>query len=815
LSDTPAAYFRLDETGGTTAYDYVGGNNANYTNASLGQPGYSPSLDPSELAVEFGDFPPNNNLAGQGSTYLTFATPNGGNAEFSVEAWFNQYLVAGSGSGIVALGYGNGGEQFVLDTGGTGNTLRFFVRNAAGLSSTATSTYAPKNDGLWHHAVGVCDEAGGYVYLYLDGHLAATGTIAAGSGLLASSLPISIGARESANNNPVNYDFQFIGEVDDVALYNQALSASQVQTHYFASGAPPIVTQLQPLNQSVNQNEEATFTVSATGIVPLTYQWADNNQSPIPWATNATITLTNVQSGQAGTYSVTVGDPYGMITTNASLTVNAGAPVIVTDVQPTNLLCYAGTTNTLSLQVSGTAPFVYQWFRDNLSIGGANGSSYTFTALAGTNTYYCHASNGNGAADSSIATVSALTIPMVNPANFFSQMKIQFTGYTRSETLANFPVLVRLSPNLPGFAYSQFASPTGGDLRFTDESGTRALAYEIELWNPAGESLVWVQVPQLAGTNDFIMAYWGNPADTTEMDSNTNGAVWKGPFSVKPEFDLVWHLNQTNFPFLDSTLEYPALTGVAPAPGTGIVAAGVAFDGSTTYVDAGEIDLTNSFTLSLWINISPSVPNIQTIWASKPGSGTANGFAMNVNNFNTTDGALRFITGNGTSTSAATSPGGSVTFGHWHLVTASVDTTANKAKLFVDGHEVDTASTILNSFSRTNNVRLGSALDNFFTFLGTVDEARIEDGTRSTNWIWASWMTVGSTTNFENYSAVSSSVVLLKYSFSGDNMILTWPQGILQSADQIAGSYSDNTNAVSPYQVSFSGGQKFYRVRVR
>ncbi|HVV00099.1 MAG TPA: DUF2341 domain-containing protein, partial [Verrucomicrobiae bacterium] len=536
----------------------------------------------------------------------------------------------------------------------------------------------------------------------------------------------------------------------------------------------------------------------------------------IPWGTNATLTITNIQPTQAGTYTVDVSDSYGMTPTNATVNVNSGAPVIAVDLQPTNLVCYAGTTNTLSITVSGTAPFTYEWFLNDSLIPGANGPGYTFTALPGTNTYRCHVSNGSGGADSSIATVAAIAIPTVEPANFSSQMKIQFTGYNRDEALVNFPVLVRLSPNVPGFSYAQFASPTGGDLRFTDASGTRAIPYEIEQWNPAGESIVWVQVPEIQGTNDFIMAYWGNPSDADAMDSNTNGAVWRGAFSTKPEFDLVWHLNQTNFPFLDSTLQYPALTGGdAPTTAAGIAGAGVAYNGSSAFLDTGEIDLTNSFTLSLWINISPSVPNIQTIWCNKPGSGTANGFAMNVNNYNTTDGALRFITGNGTSSMAATTPLGAVTFGQWHLVTAAVDTTAHKARLFVDGNDLTTAGNILPSFAVTNDVRLGSALDNFFTFLGSVDEARIEEGARSTNWIWASWMTVGATSAFETYSSVSTSVVTLNYTISGGNMILDWTEGTLQSADEVGGPYSDIQSAASPYSAPLTAARKFYRVRVR
>jgi len=209
-----------------------------------------------------------------------------------VEAWFAKYLYQGGGNGIVALGYGGGGEQFVLDTGnGSTGTLRFLVRNAAGTPFAANSTLL-LDDSKWHHAVGVCDEAGGHLYLYVDGSLVATGTITANSGLLSSSVPVSIGARQSANATPANYDYQFIGQINDVAIYNQALNATQVQNHYFAAGVGPAITQLLPSNQeTTNQGATASFTVTATGTSPLFYQWQDPNSQVIAGATNATLSL--------------------------------------------------------------------------------------------------------------------------------------------------------------------------------------------------------------------------------------------------------------------------------------------------------------------------------------------------------------------------------------------------------------------------------------------------------------------------------------------------------------------------------------------
>ena len=46
------------------------------------------------------------------------------------------------------------------------------------------------------------------------------------------------------------------------------------------------------------------------------------------------------------------------------------------------------------------------------------------------------------------------------------KMKITFSGYNKPETLTNFPALVIFNTNLANFAYGQFASANGYDLRF-------------------------------------------------------------------------------------------------------------------------------------------------------------------------------------------------------------------------------------------------------------------------------------------------------------------------------------------------------------
>jgi uncharacterized repeat protein (TIGR01451 family) len=77
----------------------------------------------------------------------------------------------------------------------------------------------------------------------------------------------------------------------------------------------------QPLAQAEFVGSNVTFVVAADGAPPLSYQWRFGN-SPIANATNSTLLLTNVQTSDAGDYSVVITNRYGSVTsTNATLTV--------------------------------------------------------------------------------------------------------------------------------------------------------------------------------------------------------------------------------------------------------------------------------------------------------------------------------------------------------------------------------------------------------------------------------------------------------------------------------------------------------------
>ncbi len=823
LADHPIAYFRLDETdngsgnNGVTGYDYAGGFNGSYSNTVLSQFGYDPATDP-DTAATFGGI---DSYLGDNSTYLSFGAPSGSNVQFSVEAWAISAFPQSTDAGLVTIGYGNGGEQIDLDTGGTASkNFRFIVRDAAGAAHVVNGTVASYTSGVWHHVVGVCDEVNGHVYLYVDGALNGSTTITPGTGILGLTVPLSIGSR-IGDIAATDYTNQFAGSIDDVSFYNYALSATQIAAHYFAAGVPPVITQIQPFNEETNSGATATFTITATGTAPLSYQWYDNFGVAIPGATTATLALPNVQQSQEGLYSVTVTNLYGSTSTNANLIVDLGAPVITADLQPTNLTVYTGVPVNYSVQVSGSAPFSYQWYKNGGAISGATSSSYSFPALLGTNSYYVSITNqysfsqNGGPTFSSTGTVVGVVAPTLNPSDYTYKMKITFAGYNRSETLADFPVLVQLGTNLPGFSYSQLASPSGSDLRFTDSGGTRVLPHEIDEWNPGGISPVWVQVSTLSTNTDFIWAYWGNPANTAVPASQTNGAVWvPQSFENLPAYSVVYHMKEANFPFADSTTMHPATNGIAPTVTNGIVGQAGLFNAS--YLDAGTVNLDDTLTLSAWVNINNGVSDIQTIWANQVGGFGNAGFALYVDNFQTSDQQLRFASGNGAGggNETGTSPG-AVPFGAWHMIAAAINRTNGTVNFYVDGVFLNSSSSVVRSFTNDADLNLGRFINGAFPFHGAIDEARIRGDASSSNWVWASYMTVAQNSTFQNYASISSSAVTINAQLIGGKLVLTWPNGTLQSAPTVNGQYSDLTGVTSPYTNTPSGPQQYYRVKVR
>ena len=120
-------------------------------------------------------------------------------------------------------------------------------------------------------------------------------------------------------------------------------------------------------------------------------------------------------------------------------------------------------------------------------------------------------------------------------ARGISYVDFTVSGYSGHETLTNFPVLVRLSTAIRGFDYNRCA-PDGADLSFY--IGETELPREIDRWDPDGESLVWVRVPELKAGTTF-RAYFCDKNVTSQPACQTDGCVWKPAGYIG-----VWHMDE-------------------------------------------------------------------------------------------------------------------------------------------------------------------------------------------------------------------------------------------------------------------------------
>jgi hypothetical protein len=103
-----------------------------------------------------------------------------------------------------------------------------------------------------------------------------------------------------------------------------------IQVTPLASADGPPIIATQPANQVAPPGGAATFSVLSSGQFPLYYQWQFDTTN-IPDGTNATLTLTNLTSNQAGSYSVLVSNSLGSTTSsNALLTVPTGSSELIT-----------------------------------------------------------------------------------------------------------------------------------------------------------------------------------------------------------------------------------------------------------------------------------------------------------------------------------------------------------------------------------------------------------------------------------------------------------------------------------------------------
>jgi Concanavalin A-like lectin/glucanases superfamily/Immunoglobulin I-set domain/Immunoglobulin domain/Cohesin domain len=294
------------------ALDNVGGNNGNL--------GGNVTFGPGEVDQAF--------VFDGTNSFIDLGSPaNLQLQDFTIECWIERSsssVVSASYPNAQIFGYGQNGYALGIWHDGRLYLTKNDVDQVA-VSAGLTDTNS------WHHVA--VTKSGSNVVFYLDGVGLPPVTY---TEVFSFETSVSIGALGSTQICP------FYGAIDELAVYSRALSASEIQTIYTAgsggkcfSGGPFITK--QPTNVAVPVGLNASFSVAASGTLPISYQWSFNGTN-LPGATNYLLTLSNVQLSDSGNYMATVSNLSGFVSSsNAALTIILPPPCTTA---PSNLVSW-------------------------------------------------------------------------------------------------------------------------------------------------------------------------------------------------------------------------------------------------------------------------------------------------------------------------------------------------------------------------------------------------------------------------------------------------------------------------------------------
>ena len=283
LADNPVAYYRFEETSGTTAADSsVNSNSGTYSGATL------PTLNQTGLSTlgvcaEF-----------DGSGFVITPNTVGAYDDFTLEAWIN---FSGSsplgpeaynGWGVINSDVGNDADDFVL--GIADNRPAFFTGSIGYAVDRQVNGTTPLNNGVWHHIVVTRDNCG-MIQVYVDGSFQAE-TLSPNCNRLDDNPWMYIGGYTGYSS--------FIGLIDEVAYYPTVLASDRIAAHYSAV-FPCAFSSIDPTNKSVMVAGETDNTVTLT--TGGSCDWT----AAVDPAYTSWINITNGSSGTgSGTVTYTV-----------------------------------------------------------------------------------------------------------------------------------------------------------------------------------------------------------------------------------------------------------------------------------------------------------------------------------------------------------------------------------------------------------------------------------------------------------------------------------------------------------------------------
>jgi pectin methylesterase-like acyl-CoA thioesterase len=293
---------------------------------------------------------------------------------------------------------------------------------------------------------------------------------------------------------------------------------------------PRPVISVQPASYSGNPGDNVTFSVTAGGVAPLSYQWRTNgvnindgatgNGSTNFGSTTAVLGVTNAQSADSVNtpgYTVVITNVYGSVTSSpAVLTINGGSLPVITG--PQNQTAIQGNNATFSASVAANPAATIYWQTSGTNIPGANSSTLVVSNVQypvnDQQVYSIIATNSFG------SVTNSATLTVIVPPAITTQPSSVVVTNTQS---ASFTVVASGVP-APGYVWKKNGVPivNGGTI-----SGANLATLSISAATASDISTSYsVTITNAAGTtNSVAVSLTVNSLMSVTAVSPTNGAT--------------------------------------------------------------------------------------------------------------------------------------------------------------------------------------------------------------------------------------------------------------------------------------------------